>query len=107
MCVIYFVGITAATKTKQYADVNAINELDLEDALKKLKDRDESLTELNLNNHKDITEEVLTEVIENMKGNTIIKKLYLANTQMKDPICKVIRTQVFPMKGLILEVKCC
>lgn len=69
--------------------MNAVNELDLEDALQKLKSSDESMTELNLNNHKDMTEEILLDVISQVKGNKVLKKLYLANTQMKDPVCKV------------------
>lgn len=82
-------GITTATKVKQYVDVNAVNELDINEAMQKLKSSDESLSELNLNNHKDLTEEILLDVIAHLKGNTILKKLYLANTQMKDPVCKV------------------
>lgn len=87
MC--FFSGITTATKVKQYVDVNAVNELNLEEALQKLKSSDTTLTELNLNNHKDVTEEVLLDVIAQLKGNSILKNLYLANTQMKDPVAKV------------------
>jgi len=83
-------GITVATKTKQYTDINAINELDLDQALEQLKSYDSSLTELNLNNHKDLNEEKLLSVAENLKDNKHLKTLHLANTQMSDRICKVI-----------------
>lgn len=77
-------GITQATKVKQYTDTKAVNELDLPDALSKLKEGDASLEELNLNNHPDMTEDILVEVVDNLKNNTSLKKLHLANTQMKD-----------------------
>lgn len=79
-------GITAATKVKQYADVNAVNELDLNGALSKLKSGDETFEELNLNNHNDVTEEILLEVVQSLQNNHNLKKLYLANTQMKDHV---------------------
>ena len=82
-------GITVATKTRQYTDVNAVNELDLDQALEQLRSFDESLTELNLNNHKDLNEEILLEVAKNLKTNKILKTLHVANTQMKDTVCKV------------------
>jgi len=83
------VGITQATKVKQYADVNAVNELDIEEAIQKLKKGDEDLEELNLNNHKDVTDDILLDVIGHIKGNKSLKRLLLANTQMKDHIAQV------------------
>jgi len=83
------VGITQATKVKQYADVNAVNELDIEEAIQKLKKGDEDLEELNLNNHKDVTNDILLDVIGHIKGNKSLKRLLLANTQMKDHIAQV------------------
>ena len=82
-------GITKATKTKQFTDINAINELNLDAALNRLTSFDETLTELNLNNHKDITVEKLIIVANNLKTNKYLKTLYLANTQMTDSVCKV------------------
>ena len=82
-------GITQATKVKQYTDTKAVNELDLQDALSKLREGDVTLEELNLNNHPDMTEEILTEIVELMKNNTSVKKLLLANTQLKDPLAMV------------------
>lgn len=74
---------------KQYTDTKAVNELDLPDALSKLKEGDASLEELNLNNHPDMTEDILVEVVDNLKNNTSLKKLHLANTQMKDHLALV------------------
>lgn len=87
--VFLFIGITVATKTKQYTDINAVNELDLVEAMGKLKSYDPSLTELNLNNHKEVTEDILMAVAENLMDNQHLKTLYLANTQMTDGVCKV------------------
>ncbi|EDO41848.1 predicted protein [Nematostella vectensis] len=72
---------------KKYTpDLTAINELDLEKAMKKLKNGDSSLTRLNLNNHKDVTPEILEEVAAEMKKSTTLKHLEMANTQMTDRI---------------------
>lgn len=77
-------GITQATKVKQYTDTKAVNELDLQDALSKLREGDVTLEELNLNNHPDMTDEILTEIVELMKNNTSVKRMLLANTQLKE-----------------------
>ncbi|XP_066912396.1 tropomodulin-2-like [Clytia hemisphaerica] len=79
-------GITKATKVKEYTDNEAVNELDMEEALAKLKAGDETLEELNLNNHQEVTEDILMDIVEHLKNNTSLKKLHLANTQMKDHI---------------------
>ena len=36
-----------------------------------------------------MTEDILMDVIGNIKGNKSLKKLFLANTQMKDHIAEV------------------
>ena len=77
-------GITQATKVKQYTDTKAVNELDLQDALSKLREGDVTLEELNLNNHPDMTDEILTEIVELMKNNTSVKRMLLANIQLKE-----------------------
>ncbi|XP_065660559.1 tropomodulin-1 isoform X2 [Hydra vulgaris] len=93
-------GITKATKTKQYTDINAINELDLDKALTRLTSFDETLTELNLNNHKDITVEKLTLIADNLKENKFLKTLLLANTQMTDSVCKLFAEALIVNKTL-------
>lgn len=75
-----FVG----TKQKKENDLNAINELDLADALEKLKSNDPNLTELNANNHKDINEEAIKSIIEGVSNNSHLKVLSLANAQIHD-----------------------
>ena len=79
-----------STKYKKYTDINAVNELDLEKAMRELEENDPSLVELNLNNHKDVTPEVLSTVARELKTNKNLKRLYLANCRMRDPSAKVI-----------------
>jgi len=93
-------GITKATKTKQYTDINAINELDLEAAMERLRSDDPSLVELNLNNHLDITETHLLEVGKLLKSNKYLTTLYLANTRMLDTPCKMIADALTTNKTL-------
>ena len=69
--------------------MNAINELDLEDALEKMKSNDPNLTILNTNNHKDMNEEAIKRIIEYIPDNTNLKVLCLANTQLHDRHAKV------------------
>lgn len=78
-----------STKIKKYTDVNAVNELDLENAMTQLNNDDPNLVELNLNNHKDVTPEVLSSVAAKLKDNKHLKRLYIANCKMKDPVAKV------------------
>lgn len=63
-------------------DLTAVNELDLDKAMKKLRRNEPGLTKLNMNNHNDVTPEILEEIAELMKKNTHLKTLELANTQM-------------------------
>ena len=78
-----------SAKFKKYTDINAVNELDLEKAMGQLEDKDPCLEELNLNNHKDVTQEVLCSVAKHLKTNRHLKRLYLANCRMTDPAAKV------------------
>lgn len=82
------VGIVKAAKIKK-PDLTAVNELDLEKALDQLKNNDAKLTNLNLNNHREVTTEVLEDVAKALKNNTNLKHLQLANTQMTDMTAKV------------------
>ena len=61
----------------------------MEEALAKLKAGDETLEELNLNNHQEVTEDILMDIVEHLKNNTSLKRLLLANTQMKDHVGEV------------------
>jgi len=86
----YKPGVVKSTKVKKYTDINAVNELDLEKALRELEENDPNLVELNLNNHKDVTPEVLSTVAKKLKTNRHVKRLFLANCRMRDPSAKEI-----------------
>lgn len=81
-------GIVKAAKIKK-PDLTAVNEVDLNKAMDQLKSNDGKLTTLNLNNHQEVTTEVLEDVAKAMKTNTNLKHLHLANTQMTDKTAKV------------------
>lgn len=82
-------GIVKAAKIKK-PDLTAVNELDLGKAMDQLKSNDPKLTNLNLNNHQEVTTEVLEDVAKALKSNTNLKHLHLANTQMTDATAKVL-----------------
>lgn len=84
----YKPGIVKAAKIKK-PDLTAVNELDLEKALDQLKNNDAKLTNLNLNNHQEVTTVVLEDVAKALKNNTNLKHLQLANTQMTDKTAKL------------------
>ncbi|XP_065063826.1 tropomodulin-2-like isoform X2 [Rhopilema esculentum] len=86
----YKPGVVKSTRYKKYTDINAVNELDLENAMSQFSSNDPDLVELNLNNHKDVTEKVLHEVAQGLKTNTNLKRLFLANCRMRDPAAKEI-----------------
>ena len=95
-------GIVKAAKIKK-PDLTAVNELDLEKALDQLKSNDAKLTNLNLNNHREVTTEVLEDVAKALKNNTNLKHLHLANTQMTDMTAKVLMVLLFHKLCLTLS----
>lgn len=82
------IGIVMGARVKK-TDLTAVNDLDLDKAMKKLRKNDPGLTKLNLNNHKDVTPAILEEIAELMLRNNHLKYLELANTQMTSMIGKV------------------
>ena len=84
----YKPGVVKATKIKK-PDLTAKNELNVDEAMEKLKANDPSLVTLNLNNHADVTAEILEEVAKQLKTNTNLQHLFLANTRMTDRTAKV------------------
>ena len=78
-----------AAKIKK-PDLTAVNELDLKKAMDQLKSNNAKLTDLNLNNHQEVTIEVLEDVAKALNSNTSLKHLHLANTQMTDKTAKVL-----------------
>lgn len=89
-----FLEFVSGTKKKKDDSLNAVNELDLADALEKLKSNDPNLTDLNTNNHKDINEEAIQTIIECIPNNTHLKILSMANTQLHDRHAKVRMLQL-------------
>lgn len=87
--IVHCLGIVKAAKIKK-PDLTAVNELDLGKAMDQLKSNDPKLTNLNLNNHQEVTTEVLEDVAKALKSNTNLKHLHLANTQMTDATAKVL-----------------
>ena len=76
----------------------------MEEALAKLKAGDETLEELNLNNHQEVTEDILMDIVEHLKNNSSLKRLLLANTQMKDHVGEVWKNLFDPS---IIQMYCC
>lgn len=85
-----FLEFVTGMKQKKDKSLDAVNELDLADALEKLKSNDANLTNLNVNNHKDINElNAIETIIDCLPNNTHLKVLCMANTQMHDRHAKV------------------
>lgn len=101
----YKPGIVKATKIKK-PDLTAKNELNIEEAMGKLKGNDPKLDTLNLNNHADVTPEILEEVIKQLETNTNLQRLYLANTRMTDRVAKLLGAALsknYTLKSLNME----
>lgn len=95
----YKPGVVKATKIKK-PDLTAVNELDLGKAMEQFKRNDAKLTNLNLNNHRDVTTEILEDVAKALKSNTNLKHLQLANTQMTDKTAKMFAEALSKNKTL-------
>ena len=61
-----------------------INSADIDDVIKRAMDNDQSLTEINLNNIKNISKEKFANLLKALKNNRTAKKVLLANTRMED-----------------------
>lgn len=64
--------------------------IQISEILKRLKRSDPTLTEIAMNNYKDV-ESVLIDIARLLKKNTYVTKLSVANTQMKPAVCLVSR----------------
>jgi len=82
-----FSGIAKPQNLKLY-DKEVHNTTDVDEALQKVKSNDKELTELNLNNIKNISLERMREFAEALKENTNLQKLHLANTRATDRVAK-------------------
>lgn len=70
------------------------NPTDVEGTLKKLKANDEDLTEVNLNNIRNIPIPTLQEYCEAIKTNTHLKKLSIVNTRSNDGVAKALASML-------------
>ncbi|XP_078392922.1 tropomodulin-4-like [Cetorhinus maximus] len=66
------------------------NDTNVEDTLGKIKNNDQGLVEVNLNNIKDIPIQTLKEFAEALKHNTHVKKLSMAATRSNDPVAHAV-----------------
>ncbi|XP_067832100.1 tropomodulin-4 [Heptranchias perlo] len=66
------------------------NETDVDDTLKKIKNDDKGLVEVNLNNIKDIPVPMLMEFAEALKHNSQVKSLSMAATRSNDPVAHAL-----------------
>ncbi|ESO05905.1 hypothetical protein HELRODRAFT_105912 [Helobdella robusta] len=82
-------SITKCEPCKQYENEPA-NDTDVELSLRKLIGNDATLTELNLNNIKEIPNELLLDIFNSLKSNTVLEKLHLANIGLTDKPAKVL-----------------
>ncbi|KAM4600667.1 tropomodulin-4 isoform 1-T4 [Polymixia lowei] len=62
------------------------NTTNVEEVLERIHSNDSSLTEVNLNNIKDVPIPTLKEVFEAMKGNSHVESLSIAATRSNDPV---------------------
>ncbi|KAK1122919.1 tropomodulin-4 isoform X1 [Acipenser oxyrinchus oxyrinchus] len=84
-------GINSVVKPdayKLYPD-EPPNPTNVEESLKRIRDNDSSLTDINLNNIKDIPIPTLKDVFDAMKNNTSVKSLSIAATRSNDPVAHV------------------
>uniref|UniRef100_A0A8C7X0N2 Tropomodulin 4 (muscle) n=1 Tax=Oryzias sinensis TaxID=183150 RepID=A0A8C7X0N2_9TELE len=64
------------------------NPTNVEETLERINNNDSSLTEVNLNNIKDIPIPTLIEIFEAMKGNSHVEFLSIAATRSNDPVAR-------------------
>lgn len=88
-----FSGVAKAEELKLFED-EPPNDTDVEATLEQLKGNDSALTEVNLNNIKNISVERLVEFAEALAANTNLKKLHLANTRATDKVAKALATSI-------------
>eukprot|EP00066_Takifugu_rubripes_P014286 XP_011603552.1 PREDICTED: tropomodulin-4-like [Takifugu rubripes] len=77
------------------------NGTNVEETLERIVSNDSGLTEVNLNNIKDIPIPTLKEVFEAMKGNSHVEVLSIAATRSNDPVAYVRST--FSLQSLNIE----
>ncbi|CAB4009229.1 tropomodulin-1 isoform X1 [Paramuricea clavata] len=80
-------GIVQGKRPKSMPDMlQTPDTIQISEILKRLKRSDPTLTEIAMNNYKDV-ESVLIDIARLLKKNTYVTKLSVANTQMKPAVC--------------------
>ncbi|XP_047525477.1 tropomodulin-1 isoform X4 [Pieris napi] len=82
-------GITKATKPKVYP-MDPPNDTDPEDTIKRVKENDQNLTDLNWNNIKNISDEKFEKLFEGLKTNTHLEVLSLVNVGLNDRTAQLL-----------------
>lgn len=65
------------------------NTTDVEDCIKKAKANDKDLTKININNLREVKTDVLKELLNGLKENTVVEILEMANVGMMDSAGRV------------------
>ncbi|XP_046836118.1 tropomodulin isoform X3 [Vespa crabro] len=76
-------GVTKASQPKPYP-MEPPNDTDVDATIKQVRDDDSSLTELNWNNIKNISDEKFIQLFEGLEGNTHLESLSLTNVGLTD-----------------------
>ncbi|MFT7811243.1 tropomodulin-4 [Arapaima gigas] len=76
------------------------NPTNVEETLRKIEKNDSGMTDVNLNNIKDIPIQTLKEIFDAMKSNTKVKSLSIAATRSNDPVATAIARMLESNKTL-------
>ncbi|KPP74613.1 tropomodulin-2-like [Scleropages formosus] len=92
-------GVVQPDKYKTYPD-EPPNPTNVEETLRKIQKNESGLTDVNLNNIKDIPIPTLKEIFHAMKSNTKVKSLSIAATRSNDPVAMAIAEMLESNKTL-------
>ncbi|XP_061116259.1 tropomodulin-4-like [Conger conger] len=101
-------GINSVVKPDQYKIYpdEPPNPTNVEDTLQKIQTNDNSLTQVNLNNIKDLPVQTLKEILQAMKTNSNVRTLSIAATRCSDPVAFVVAEMLQANKSLqILNIE--
>lgn len=98
-----FGGWSSAAKAEplKFVAPEPDNATDVDESIKQLQDNDESLTNLNLNNIKNISLEKLNKIFEALEKNTNLKTLNMSNVDMPDSVGKNVAYMLEENKTLL------
>ncbi|NXM73934.1 TMOD4 protein, partial [Serilophus lunatus] len=95
-------GINSVVKPDSYKPVpdEPPNPTDVEETLRRLRDNDGTLQDVNLNNLRDIPVSTLKDICEAMKTNTHVKRLSLVATRSNDLVANAVAEMLMENKTL-------